>query len=662
MSGDDEPTPHFASPEDEIRHWKSKVAHMQDTLTEAETSLQEFMESSKELESEMDKELNHSNRRIADLQAKNDVLRNEQEEWKTKYQKALAEHNSTLNALQKELSALRESHNLYKNKLRDMEMDNDELENAERMIASSLADMEGKYNKTIERTALLEEELVDKSRLEEENQRLKDELRDLNEELAILRDVVDRKRLANRSETPLETASSISRSSADEMTLADLTIEKKRNTSSHIGQTSAAERPPSRQATASPTARKAINPFRQTHGRATSKEVNLFLSRQTNHHYHQHHLDESPAASTGGGGLTRSGSTRALASRESQQPPSSPSHRAALRSTLRQQQQQQYPSRMTPSTSTGSARIMQDMMLRMKALEGRINSARNISNRVATAEVSSIPRPSSRLSSSIGAGAGAGGGGYNSPVHHHGSSSSTAAAVPHNERTRNSLGSGVGSGRPSFDGKATMMMTNSSIPIPTNGLSKSTNSRRPTSRLSNVGMLERDGGESSLLTPPPPLPATIPSDFQASRSGAIDHHHTTASTSSSSSSRVSNTRNNNTTTNNPRSSSPSSSHYDFIHQDPSEFQPISNKPSLAKSVGGGGDASLARMRRRSSISSTRFVTTTAPSRKRTSNSTQPSILAAASASRAAPTTQVHPATGPPSSWKSGGSSAVRSKN
>ncbi|MCO5606316.1 hypothetical protein L7F22_060503 [Adiantum nelumboides] len=45
------------------------------------------------------------------------------------------------------------------------------------MIASSLQDMEQRYNKAIERTALLEEELVEKSKLEEENQRLKDELR-----------------------------------------------------------------------------------------------------------------------------------------------------------------------------------------------------------------------------------------------------------------------------------------------------------------------------------------------------------------------------------------------------------------------------------------------------------------------------------------------------
>lgn len=44
-------------------------------------------------------------------------------------------------------------------------------------MSSTLQDMEIRYGKAIERTALLEEELVAKARLEEECQRLKDELR-----------------------------------------------------------------------------------------------------------------------------------------------------------------------------------------------------------------------------------------------------------------------------------------------------------------------------------------------------------------------------------------------------------------------------------------------------------------------------------------------------
>lgn len=46
-----------------------------------------------------------------------------------------------------------------------------------RMITESLADMESRYNRALEKTALLEEELVAKDQLREENQRLKDEIR-----------------------------------------------------------------------------------------------------------------------------------------------------------------------------------------------------------------------------------------------------------------------------------------------------------------------------------------------------------------------------------------------------------------------------------------------------------------------------------------------------
>lgn len=44
-------------------------------------------------------------------------------------------------------------------------------------MESTLQDLENRYSRSIERTALLEEELVAKARLEEEVQRLKDELR-----------------------------------------------------------------------------------------------------------------------------------------------------------------------------------------------------------------------------------------------------------------------------------------------------------------------------------------------------------------------------------------------------------------------------------------------------------------------------------------------------
>ena len=56
-------------------------------------------------------------------------------------------------------------------------MGNDDLERNERAVSSSLADMENKYSRALEEKILLEHELLEKAHLEEETQRLKDELR-----------------------------------------------------------------------------------------------------------------------------------------------------------------------------------------------------------------------------------------------------------------------------------------------------------------------------------------------------------------------------------------------------------------------------------------------------------------------------------------------------
>ena len=52
-----------------------------------------------------------------------------------------------------------------------------DLERNERAVSSSLADIEAKYSRALEEKILLEHELLDKANLEEECQRLKDDLR-----------------------------------------------------------------------------------------------------------------------------------------------------------------------------------------------------------------------------------------------------------------------------------------------------------------------------------------------------------------------------------------------------------------------------------------------------------------------------------------------------
>lgn len=86
-------------------------------------------------------------------------------------------HNTTTTSLQRELDQLRQEHQQTKVHLRELEMGNDDLERNERAVSSSLADMESKYSKALEEKILLEHELLEKAGLEEDTQRLKDELR-----------------------------------------------------------------------------------------------------------------------------------------------------------------------------------------------------------------------------------------------------------------------------------------------------------------------------------------------------------------------------------------------------------------------------------------------------------------------------------------------------
>ena len=89
-------------------------------------------------------------------------------------------HNTTTTSLQRELDKLRQEHQAIKIQLRELEMGNDDLERNERAVSSSLADVEAKYSRALEEKILLEHELLDKAHLDEECQRLKDELRGLS--------------------------------------------------------------------------------------------------------------------------------------------------------------------------------------------------------------------------------------------------------------------------------------------------------------------------------------------------------------------------------------------------------------------------------------------------------------------------------------------------
>ena len=95
----------------------------------------------------------------------------------SKFMSLQTNHNTTTTSLQRELDSLRQENQRMKVQLRELEMGNDDLERNERAVASSLSDVEAKYARALEEKILLEHELLDKAHLEEECQRMKDELR-----------------------------------------------------------------------------------------------------------------------------------------------------------------------------------------------------------------------------------------------------------------------------------------------------------------------------------------------------------------------------------------------------------------------------------------------------------------------------------------------------
>ncbi|KAI0704838.1 hypothetical protein BC835DRAFT_1315347 [Cytidiella melzeri] len=178
----------MAHNDEDFSDWKSKYYEVADMLQETRQELDDFQVSSRELEEELEKELARTEKAQQDLKVKAARAEHERDEWKSKFVTLQTTHNTTTTSLQRELDTLRKDYQDIKVQFRELEMGNDDLERSERAISSSLADVEQKYSRVLEEKILLEHELLDKAHLEEEFQRLKDDLRDANEEISILKE------------------------------------------------------------------------------------------------------------------------------------------------------------------------------------------------------------------------------------------------------------------------------------------------------------------------------------------------------------------------------------------------------------------------------------------------------------------------------------------
>ncbi|KAK7827500.1 hypothetical protein U0070_026706 [Myodes glareolus] len=183
MDGED--IPDFSSLKEETAYWKELSLKYKQSFQEARDELVEFQEGSRELEAELEAQLVQAEQRNRDLQADNQRLKYELEALKEKLEHQYAQSYKQVSVLEDDLSQTRAIKEQLHKYVRELEQANDDLERAKRATIVSLEDFEQRLNQAIERNAFLESELDEKESLLVSVQRLKDEARDLRQELAV---------------------------------------------------------------------------------------------------------------------------------------------------------------------------------------------------------------------------------------------------------------------------------------------------------------------------------------------------------------------------------------------------------------------------------------------------------------------------------------------
>ncbi|XP_051572831.1 nuclear distribution protein nudE-like 1-B [Myxocyprinus asiaticus] len=201
---DTEMMPKFSSKDEEIDYWKSLTLKYKNNYHDAQEELQEFQEGSRELEAELEAQLVQADHRIRDLQSENQRLKSEVDTLKEKLEHQYAQSYKQIAMLEDDLVQTRGIKEQLHKYVRELEQANDDLERAKRATITSLEDFEQRLNQAIERNAFLESELDEKESLLVSVQRLKDEARDLRQELAVRERTTDVSRMSAPSSPTLD--------------------------------------------------------------------------------------------------------------------------------------------------------------------------------------------------------------------------------------------------------------------------------------------------------------------------------------------------------------------------------------------------------------------------------------------------------------------------
>lgn len=176
----------FSSPGEELKYWRERALDSEREAKEVKEEFQEFQEGSRELEAELETQLEQSEHKVKEYRSLSNRLQMENDQLKSKLEQCHREYHFQISELQNELSEIKSIKDELNKYVRELEQQNDDLERAKRSTLASLEDFEARMNATIERNAFLESELDEKESLKASVQRLKDETRDLRSELRVL--------------------------------------------------------------------------------------------------------------------------------------------------------------------------------------------------------------------------------------------------------------------------------------------------------------------------------------------------------------------------------------------------------------------------------------------------------------------------------------------
>ncbi|XP_035213885.1 nuclear distribution protein nudE homolog 1-like isoform X2 [Stegodyphus dumicola] len=181
----EEHEPSFATAEETIEYYKNLAVEYKKKFTETQQELEEYQEGSRDLETELEIQLEQAETRNKELLSSNQQLKLECERLQAKLNSCQNESSATISRLQEEVQKLQIVRDDLQQYVRKLEQKNDDFERATRASLMSLEDFETRLNQAIERNAFLENELDEKENMAVLIQRLKDEARDLKQELLV---------------------------------------------------------------------------------------------------------------------------------------------------------------------------------------------------------------------------------------------------------------------------------------------------------------------------------------------------------------------------------------------------------------------------------------------------------------------------------------------